>query len=110
MSDGKEEMGDDVDEGKWLRPKVEVGFSWKTFTFDIENAWDMVSSSEGAKETTINLAKLAGKATVNAGVHFYKNLPGLMAEQLERQLRENHDMDPEKRAKAAAYVQKYKKK
>lgn len=117
------------DETELLGAQEDEDFDRSSFNFNLKRATKAVSSSEGAKETSINVAKLVGKAAFNAAVFVGKNAPGFLAEVLERQkeevamnkdkirgnvekvekaLRENPDLDAAKREKMEAYVARHK--
>jgi hypothetical protein len=83
--------------------------------FSLGDAVDEVSLSCGAKETTLAGAKLLGKTLFNtalfagkAGVEIAKKLPDVIANKAERSLKENPNIEPEKREKMEDFIEKHK--
>ena len=74
-----------------------------------------MSYSHGAKETSIAGVKLLGETLFNtalfagkAGVEIAKKLPDAVASQVEKNLKENPNIEPEKREKMEAFLEKHK--
>lgn len=118
-----------MSEEKKSLPMEEDDFDRSTYYFNLKRAAKAVSSAEGAKETSISVAKLAGKTAFNAAVFLGKNAPGFLekvqerqkeevaknkerirgnVEKVERALREVPDLDAAKREKMEAYVKRNK--
>ncbi|RHW21289.1 hypothetical protein [Pseudomonas jilinensis] len=86
----------------------------KKLYFDLKEAVNDISFSCGAKEKTFAGAKLLGKTLFNTtlflGTEIVKNAPKTIASQLESNLEKNPNIDPERRKKMEAFIEKHKPK